>query len=73
MAESVMVSVPSLYNKHREWALLLAKELDDSDEGRLTALVSVWRCAREWDGEGRFRDFAGPMIEAALKRTAVET
>ena len=39
---------------------------------RLTALVSLWRCCREWDGEGKFRDYAGPMIEAALKRTAVE-
>jgi hypothetical protein len=65
-------TVTSLYSKHRRWALDLAREHDDSDEGRLTALVSLWRCVRAWDPDSSFKEFAEPQIVAALKRTAVE-
>lgn len=66
------MTVPSLYSKHRAWALGLAEQHDDSDEGRLTALVALWRCTREWDLDSSFKGYAEPLIVAALKRTAVE-
>ena len=65
------VTVPSLYQHHRAWALDLAAEHEDTDEDRLTALVVLWQSCREYEGGG-FKDFARPRILEALKRTAVE-
>jgi hypothetical protein len=65
------VTAPSLYQRHRKWALSLAAEHDDSDGGRLTALVVLWRCVKEWDLDSDFRDFARPRILEALQRERV--
>jgi hypothetical protein len=64
-------TMTSLYDSHRKWALSLAEQRDDSDEGRLTALVVLWKCCREYE-DGGFRDFAKPRIEEALGRKEAE-
>lgn len=66
------VTVPSMYERHREWALDLAREHDDSDEGHLVALVVLWQCCREYPRAG-FRKAVEPHIVEALQRQEVET
>lgn len=63
------MTVASRYSQHRAWALGLAEKHDDSDEGRLVALVVLWQCCREHQ-EGSFKAFAGPRIIEALQRVA---
>jgi len=63
------MTVASLYARNRGWVLALAEELDDSDEGRLAALVVLWQCCREYDG-GSFKKFARPRVEQALRAMA---
>ena len=65
------MTVTGRYGKYRDWALNLAVEYDDSDEGRLTALVVLWRCCREVGPQEDFKAVARPLIVNALERERV--
>jgi hypothetical protein len=61
------MTIATRYGKNRAWAVALAGP-DEDDQ--LTALVALWIACREYAtaGDGRFRAFAEPRINAALRK-----
>jgi hypothetical protein len=61
------VGTSALYEKHREWALELARGCDD--ETQLDVLVVLWEACRSHEG-GPFRRPVRALILEALERRA---